>query len=63
MHIRARTLTVKGSCVQTLEIKITTDISWDNEASGALAHWEHGPIIPNYFRNYFNLSPTSNAFL
>ena len=38
MHIHARTLTVKVSCVQMLETEITTDISWDKEASGALAY-------------------------
>ena len=58
MCIHARTLTVKVSCIQTLETEITTDISWDNEASGALAYkysvavlcmqkqynWEHGSV-------------------
>ena len=58
MHVHARTLTVKVSCILMLETEITTDISWDNEASGALAYeysvavlcmqkqydWEHGPI-------------------
>ena len=58
MYICARTLTVKASCVQTLETEITTDISWDNKASGASAYkysvavlcaqkqydWEQGPI-------------------
>ena len=58
MHVYARTLTVKASCIQMLETEITTDISWDNKASGALAYkysvavlckqkqydWEHRPI-------------------
>ena len=59
MHICARTLTVKVSCIQMLEPEKTTDISWDNKASGILAYkysaavlctqkqydWEHRPII------------------
>ena len=59
MRVHARTFTVKVSCIQTLETEITTDISWDNKASGALAYkysvailcvqkqydWEHGPTI------------------
>ena len=58
MHVHARTRTVKVHCIQMLETEITTDISWDNEASGASAYeysvavlcvqkqydWEHGPI-------------------
>ena len=56
MHICPRT--VKVSCIQTLEIEVATDISWNKEASGASAYkysaavlgvqkqydWEHGPI-------------------
>ena len=58
MHIHARTLAVKVSCILTLETEITTDISWDNKASGTSAYkynaavlfaqkqydWEQGPI-------------------
>ena len=59
MRIHARTLTVKASCILTLETEVTTDISWSNKASGTSAYeysaavlctqkqydWEHGPII------------------
>ena len=58
MRIHARTLTVKASCIQMLETELTTDVSWNDEASEALAYeysaavlcmrkqydWEHGPI-------------------
>ena len=54
-------VTVKVSHIQTLETEITTDISWDNKASGASAYkystavlcmhkqydWEHRPIKPS----------------
>ena len=59
MCVHAKTLTVKASCIHTLETEMTTDICWNNEASGASAQeysaavlsmqkqydWEHRPII------------------
>ena len=44
MCVYTRTLTVKASCILMLETEITTDISWDNEASGALAY-EYSAVV------------------